>query len=378
MFHFRMSRVLSAPLQVAFPYTRSLGGVLGAFMTGMRDRRVLGARISDDRVVVPPVEYDPVTHAPIDPVRDLVEVGQEGEVVTWTWVSQPVAGQPFERPFAWAMIRLDGADTPMLHAVDAPGPDQLSTGMRVRIAWRDETQGSITDITHFQPLPAADRDDSGSSVSATGAGARASTGDSNEGGADVDGTGPPEATKKRRGWLSAPPSGEESGDVPQPAPAPVTGITVPVELDYTYEASPEESAFFRGLAQGRLLGQRCPRCRKVYIPPRGACPVDGVPTTDEVELPDTGIVTTFCIVNVPFLGQRIKPPYVSAYVLLEGADIAFLHLIQGVAADEVRMGMRVRAVWKPREEWGTTIENILHFEPTGEPDADFDSYRAHL
>ena len=81
---------------------------------------------------------------------------------------------------------------------------------------------------------------------------------------------------------------------------------------------------------------------------------------------------------MPFLGQKIKPPYVSAYILLDGADIAFLHLILGIDADEVRMGMRVKAVWKPREEWGTTIENIRHFEPTGEPDADYESYRAHL
>jgi uncharacterized protein len=106
--------------------------------------------------------------------------------------------------------------------------------------------------------------------------------------------------------------------------------------------------------------------------------VDGVATTDEVELSDRGTVTTFCIVNVPFLGQRITPPYVSAYVLLDGADIAFLHLILDIPAEEVRMGMRVEAVWKPREEWGTTIENISHFRPTGEPDADFDSYKVHL
>ena len=69
-------------------------------------------------------------------------------------------------------------------------------------------------------------------------------------------------------------------------------------------------------------------------------------------------MTTFCIVNVPFLGQRITPPYVSAYILLDGADIAFLHLILDIPAEEVRMGMRVKAVWKPRDEWGTTIENI--------------------
>ena len=94
--------------------------------------------------------------------------------------------------------------------------------------------------------------------------------------------------------------------------------------------------------------------------------------------PDTGTVTTFSIVNVPFLGQRITPPYVSAYILLDGADIAFLHMILDIPAEEVRMGMRVKAVWKPRDEWGTTIENISHFSPTGEPDADYDTYQQHL
>ncbi|HET9499845.1 MAG TPA: OB-fold domain-containing protein, partial [Marmoricola sp.] len=96
------------------------------------------------------------------------------------------------------------------------------------------------------------------------------------------------------------------------------------------------------------------------------------------ELPDTGIVTTFCIVNVPFLGQKIQPPYVSAYVLLDGADIAFLHLVLGCDASEVRMGMRVKAVWKPEEERTYSLENISHFEPTGEADADFETYRRHL
>ena len=87
------SRVLSAPLQVAFDYTRSTGPVLGAFMTGLRDRRILAARTSDGRVVVPPVEFDPVTHDALS-TDDLVEVSTTGTVDTWTWVSHPVPGQP--------------------------------------------------------------------------------------------------------------------------------------------------------------------------------------------------------------------------------------------------------------------------------------------
>ena len=42
------------------------------------------------------------------------------------------------------------------------------------------------------------------------------------------------------------------------------------------------------------------------------------------------------------------------------------------------MGLRVEAVWRPREEWDYTLRNISHFRPTGEPDADYDSYKDHL
>jgi uncharacterized OB-fold protein len=155
-------------------------------------------------------------------------------------------------------------------------------------------------------------------------------------------------------------------------------ITTPVRLHYEHTASREESLFLRGLAAGRLLGQRCPACGKVYIPPRAACPTDGIPTAGEVELPDTGTVTTFCVVNVPFTGQRVPPPYVAAAIVLDGADIPFQHLILGCELGEVRMGMRVAAVWRPRAQWGTTVENIDHFLPTGEPDAPYESYAHHL
>jgi uncharacterized OB-fold protein len=317
-----MPRTLSAPVTVAFDYTRSTGPVLGRFLSGLRDGVVVGGRTSEGKVVVPPPEFDPVTHSRLD---DFVEVADTGTVTSWSWVPEPVKGQPFDRPFAFALVTLDGADAPLLHALDVDTPDGVSTGMRVRIRWRVERVGAITDIECFEPF---------------------------------DG----EATQPRT---------RETVD-------PVTGIVVPIELDYLYAASPEESLFYSALEQGRLVGQRCPSCGKVYVPPRSACPADGTPTAEEVPLPDTGTVTTFCIVNVPFLGQRITPPYVSAYILLDGADIAFLHLILDIPAEEVRMGMRVKAVWKPEDQWGTTIENISHFAPTGEPDADYETYKVHL
>ncbi|MDQ3293261.1 MAG: OB-fold domain-containing protein, partial [Actinomycetota bacterium] len=124
------------------PYRRSLGPVVGAFLTGLRDGRILGTRTSAGRVLVPPLEYDPDTGDAVD--DDLVEVGPSGVVRHCSWVVEPLRKHPFAHPFAWALVQLDGADTAMVHAVDVgPAGDagSVRTGMRVRVRWRDERRG---------------------------------------------------------------------------------------------------------------------------------------------------------------------------------------------------------------------------------------------
>jgi uncharacterized OB-fold protein len=128
------------------------------------------------------------------------------------------------------------------------------------------------------------------------------------------------------------------------------------------------SRFLAHIEEGRIVGQRCPRCSRVYVPPRsGACPRCGVPTEEEVPVSDTGTLTTFCIVNVPFAGS-IPIPYVAGRILLDGADIPLTYLIQEVSTDEVRMGMRVKAEWAPPGEQGPHMESIRYFKPAEEPD----------
>ena len=139
---------LKAPLVLEYPYTRTVGEVMGRFFTSLRDGRIEGIRGSDGRVICPPTEYDPITS---ETLTDFVEVGPAGEVVSWTWVPRPLADNPLERPFAWALIRLDGADTAMLHAVDAGSEATMATGMRVQARWRETTEGGIRDIECFAP-----------------------------------------------------------------------------------------------------------------------------------------------------------------------------------------------------------------------------------
>ncbi|MFE5170918.1 Zn-ribbon domain-containing OB-fold protein [Streptomyces sp. NPDC056634] len=312
-----MPEVLKAPLVVEFPFTRSLGPVQSAFLTGLRERTVLGVKTTDGKVLVPPVEYDPVT---ADELRDLVEVEPTGTVTTWAWNPGPRRGQPLDSPFAWVLVKLDGADTGLLHALDAPGPDAVTTGMRVRVRWAAERTGAITDIACFEPYE----------------GAAADTGPAAHDGRFDDA---------------------------------VSGIVAEARLDYVYSPGRAQTAYINALADRRTVGERCPSCRKVYVPPRGACPTCGVATTDRVEVGPAGTVTTFCIVNVKAKNLDIELPYVYAHIALDGADLALHGRIAGIPYDQVRMGLRVEPVWT---EGGRYPD---HYRPTGEPDADYDTYK---
>jgi len=143
-----VTNALTAPHVLEYPYTRSTGEVIGRFFAALKERRILGIRARDGRVLVPPQEYDPESGESLD---DWVEVGQSGTVTTWTWIDRPRPKHPLQHPFAFALIRLDGADTAMLHVVDAGDAARMATGLRVRAVWREDPQGDITDITSFTP-----------------------------------------------------------------------------------------------------------------------------------------------------------------------------------------------------------------------------------
>ena len=159
---------------------------------------------------------------------------------------------------------------------------------------------------------------------------------------------------------------------------PVTEIVTPIRLDYTYTPGTAPSQFLRGMKEGRIVCRRCPQCSKVYVPPRGSCPMCGVEFAEEVEVADTGTLVTFAVVNVNFANRVIELPYVSGEVLFDGADTTSMVLVQGIAAHEVRMGMRVKAHWLPPEHWEHSFTNIDYVEPTGEPDADYESFKEHV
>lgn len=319
----RASPLLSAAFTLEYTFKRSLGPLLGTFFAGLRDKCVLGVRARDGRVLVPPSEYDPYT---AESLTELVPVLDRGVVTTFSWVSEPRAKHPLQRPFAFALIKLDGADTPFLHVVDAGSPTSISTGMRVVARWAEQRTGAITDIAYFVP---EDHVESGSAAAAN---------------AQFE---------------------------------PLELQRTPVRLDYTVVAPEALAVFLRGLKQGKILGRIDPATSRVYCPPRAGSPTHGTDMGEYVEVADTGTLTTFCIVNVAFEGQVMKVPYVYGAIILDGSDTPFLHLID-VPPEHARMGMRLKAQWKPAGERTASFTDIACFVDAHQPDAAFESYREYL
>ena len=142
---------------------------------------------------------------------------------------------------------------------------------------------------------------------------------------------------------------------------PVTGITVPIRLEYELTAGRRDRAYLDGSRRGQ--DHRRPRAVErptVYAASRGTDPKTGEPTSIEVEVADTGVITTFCVVNIPGLSELAPEiPYVSAQILLDGANNTFFGLIRGVAVDEVHMGMRVQGELGRRAEARPHVDQVV-------------------
>ena len=148
----------------------------------------------------------------------------------------------------------------------------------------------------------------------------------------------------------------------------ITGIEAPIYLKYNFTAGAAAARFLTQVKKGVLTGQRCPKCAQVYCPPRGSCAACGCPTEEEVVLSDKATVQSFTIVTIPIPGNPIQPPYIIANLVADGANISFLHLISECVNEDVHIGQRVQALWKPEEEWDYAMDNIQYFRPIDEPD----------
>jgi hypothetical protein len=141
-----------------------------------------------------------------------------------------------------------------------------------------------------------------------------------------------------------------------------------ISLPYTWTAGPVGVRFLKALKDKKIMGTLCPKCKRVLVPARRFCPRCFVDTTEWVEVSDKGTLKSFTLINYSFTGQPKNPPYLIGMIQLDKADTCLFHFLGGVdlsdiekACKEVKVGMRVRALWKKKREG--KIADIEHFEP---------------
>ena len=312
--------------KIEYPYTRSTGPYLGPFLTGVRDGKLLANRVGG-RTFCPPIEYDPATG--VDAPAEFVEVGPGATVLGCTWVADPSVKHPFSHPFAFALLQVDGADVPMVHAVDAGSPDALVVGSRVTAQYRDDRRGAITDL-YFVP----------------------------EANAVVQQI--------------------EAGEEPVIITEHLISLVVKEPL------FPHRRRYAEGLLAGKLIGQKSSVSGKVVVPGRGYDNLNRVPLTeaDEVVVADRGTVSSYTVLTpVQYYGQKETEPYIRCSVLLDGTDSPIIGVdVRDIPLEQFRVGMRLQAIWRKPEDrkvdgldnrFGGAWEDVIErWEPTGEPDID--------
>ena len=309
-----MAKTFTAERVLEYPggYTRSVGPVIGKFLTGLRDGKLLGVRLADGRVLVPPTEYDPATSEAVAAEGDhWIEVGPRGTVQAFTWVAQPRAGK--HALDEAVRVRADPARRRRHRAV-AHGRLRFRRRDPRRLARRAALAGRARRLRHRHRSVGAARRRRG-------------------------------ARRPRR------------CDAPAEDEQPVTGITVPISLHvHAHRGAAPRRVTSKVWAKERSSAFRAPHSTEVYAG-RGA------PTRrpanrrrSKSKCGDTGCITTFCVVNVPGLSELAPEiPYVSAQILLDGADNTFFGLIRGCAgrrrahgdAREGEVGRRAQA--RPHE-----------------------------
>jgi uncharacterized OB-fold protein len=287
--------------QIAMPYTLTAGRAIGVFLAELARKRIIGSCCQDcGSCRVPAQDYCGDCGSD---QQDLQVVPSVGTLDGFTTTQTGTLG----------LVRLDGTDVPVLHRILTDEPDDLTIGDRVSAVWA-EPKGTVLDLAGFELDPSAP--------------------------------------------LGSPSTADDLAE-------PIAQQDYEMVLDFRHAFGHYYGALFDGIsAERRIRGVRCPSCRNVLVPPREYCDVCFVPTSDWVDVPDTGVVQACSVVHIEFVGQSIPPPYVYAEIVLDGTATRLIHTVGGLSAEDaragaVRPGSRVQAVWSDRRSG--SLADIDHF-----------------
>lgn len=135
-----------------------------------------------------------------------------------------------------------------------------------------------------------------------------------------------------------------------------------LKVPYRYSMGATTSKFFIEIRDHkRILGIKCPKCKIVFVPPRSICGRCLSSLEEWVEVSDKGTLQSYTIVYYATPVQPAPTPLIYGIVKLDGADTGLGHMINGASYENLRIGMRVQAMF--REERVGNMLDILYFRP---------------
>ena len=148
----------------------------------------------------------------------------------------------------------------------------------------------------------------------------------------------------------------------------VTTVRFRPEAKFAWSAGEAMSRFLAELQRGRLIARTCDACKRTLFPPRMFCEECFRPTDAWTYVKDTGTIETFSISYLDLDAKRIKDPIYVGVVSVDGASpkMGIMHYFGEVTPETIRIGMRVKAVWKPPEEREGSVLDIRHWRPLRE------------
>jgi uncharacterized protein len=137
------------------------------------------------------------------------------------------------------------------------------------------------------------------------------------------------------------------------------------DLKYDWASGEAVGRFLSELKNGRIIARKCEKCGRILVPPRMFCEDCFRDTDDWVYLKDTGTINTYSVAHVGTDAHRLSEPLYVAVVSIDGASelMGFLHLLGEVQEKDIKVGMKVQAVWKPETDRVGSILDIRYFKP---------------
>jgi len=140
------------------------------------------------------------------------------------------------------------------------------------------------------------------------------------------------------------------------------------DAKYSWACGEAISRFLEELKKGKLIGKKCDNCERILFPPRMFCEECFVETGDWIYIKDTGTIETFSISYLSQSAARIKDPILVGVVSMDGASekMGWMHFFSEVDPKKLKIGMKVKAVWKPENERVGSVLDVKYFKPLEE------------